>query len=374
MRILAFVSYKVFPAEMGGQKGIVDFYKSLAHFDEIFIACAENNNWNDIPFEHKYNQLYVQGRGIANLIKVPALIQYIKRNNIQAIIIEHSYWGWLGYLLHIFTGLPYIIHSHNIEGFRFKLLNRSYWKLYLKYEKWMHQLCTYNFFKCEEDADYAIKHWKWHPSKLAIVRYGTFQQFPPSISVKNKARKAICSKYNIAENNCLLLFNGTLNYAPNIEALQNIIHYVIPLLRHKQFNFTLIICGTALPTFLKDAFEPIAEIKYIGYVRNIDEMNLGVDAFIHPGTMATGIKTKLVEALAQNTTVITTTSGSRVIPNNIAQEKLWIVADNDMNALAEAIILATKFNKETPNSFYKAFFWGNIAQNAHSILENLHGK
>jgi len=374
MRVLAIVSYKVFPAEMGGQKGIVNFYTSLAHFDEIFIACAGNNNWNDIPFTHKYNQLFPQGKGIANLIKVPKLIHYIKKNNIQAIIIEHSYWGWLGFLLHIFTGVPYIIHSHNIEGFRFKLLNRSYWKLYLKYEKWMHQLCTYNFFKCEEDADYAIQHWKLHPSKVAVVRYGTFQQSPPPIPEKINARKIICNKYNIAENNCLLLFNGTLNYAPNTEALQNIIHQLIPLLRNKGFNFTLIICGAALPNFVRNAIELIPEIKYIGFVTNIEEMNLGVDVLIHPGTMATGIKTKLVEALAQNTTVITTTSGSRGLLHNIAQEKLWIVADNNMNAFAEAIIFATKLNKETPISFYKAFFWGNIAQNAHCILEKLHEK
>lgn len=373
MNVLALISYKVFPAQMGGQKGIAQFYEYLSQLDNVVIVASKNNQLSDIPFPKKYNNLFPQGKGLLNILKLFFVVKLIRRENIDVIIIEHSYWGWYGYLLHLLTHKPFIIHSHNIEAERFKIQHRKYWKIYVRYEKWVHQLCNHNFFKCEEDAAYAVQNWNLNPYKITLIRYGTDVQTPPTDTEKKAARNQLLQQLNLPATTCLLLFNGTLNYAPNVEVLIEITDTIIPILRKNKFNFCIFICGKMLPDAWLQKFMLYPEIRYLGFVENITAINAGVDALILPGSMATGIKTKLVEALAQNTTVITTHSGAKGIPQNFAQTKLILVPDNDPVAFANRVLQYNHSTDNTPNSFYNEFYWGNIAQQAHTVLENLHG-
>ncbi|RTL52010.1 MAG: glycosyltransferase [Sphingobacteriales bacterium] len=373
MNVLALISYKVFPAQMGGQKGIAQFYEYLAKQDNVIIVAAKNNQLSDIPFPKKYNCLFPQGKGILNILKLFFVIKLIRRENIDVIVIEHSYWGWYGYLLHVLTKKPFIIHSHNIEAERFNIQKRKYWKIYELYEKWAHQRCSHNFFKCEEDAAYAVKQWNINPSKVTIIRYGTDVQSSPTAAEKQAARSQLIQQVNLPASACLLLFNGTLNYAPNVEVLTEITGSIIPILRKNKFNFSLIICGKMLPEEWLQKLTQYPEIHFLGFVENIAAINAGVDALIQPGSMGTGIKTKLVEALAQNTTVITTHNGARGIPQKIAQSKLILIPDYNPVAFAEKILQFNNSIDNIPNSFYHEFYWGNIAKQTHAVLENLHG-
>lgn len=374
MNILALISYKVFPAQMGGQKGIADFYAYLSELDNIIIVASKNNQLSDIPFSKKYNFLFPHGKGILNILKLFFVLQLIRSEQIDVIVVEHSYWGWYGYLLHLISHKPFIIHSHNIEAERFKIQHRKYWKMYAWYEKWIHQLCSHQFFKCEEDAAYAMQHWNIRASESSIIRYGTHMSALPIVAEKKIARKQLVQQFNLPDNACLLLFNGTLNYVPNMEAQTIIANTLIPILRNFHFHFCVLMCGKKLPEEWLQQLAEYPEIHHLGFLENIDVVNAGVDALIHPGTIATGIKTKLVEALAQNTTVITTYAGARGIPPHITSTKLICVPDHDPMAFAKKIMELSHLADNTPNSFYAEFYWGNIAKQAHTILENVHGR
>ena len=53
MQILTIVPYKVFPAHMGGQKGIALFYEHLAKFTKVNMVATKNNdtpNFENINF------------------------------------------------------------------------------------------------------------------------------------------------------------------------------------------------------------------------------------------------------------------------------------------------------------------------------------
>ncbi|MBA4260340.1 MAG: hypothetical protein C0446_14350, partial [Chitinophaga sp.] len=120
--VLGIVSFKVFPALMGGQKYIVDYYRALSKQTNVVLAVSKDNKeavltekeLNVLPF--LFNHWY----GFLNLIYCFKLVQIIKREKIDIIIIDHSYFGWLGILLRWLTGKKLVIKSANLEAFRFR--------------------------------------------------------------------------------------------------------------------------------------------------------------------------------------------------------------------------------------------------------------
>ncbi len=374
MHILTLISYKVFPAQMGGQKGIADFYYYLSAYNKITILASNNNKLEDIPFESKYNCLFPQGKGIFNIFKLPFVLQLIRNKQIDIIIVEHSYWGWYGYLLRMITGKPFVIHSHNIEALRFKMQGRIYWRIYAWYEKKIHQLCNYQFFKCGDDAAHAYQYWYIPISKLTIIPYGTHLDAPPEPKYKKVARNLLLFRFNLTTDTCLLLFNGTLDYAPNREALEKIIHTIVPALKSCHFPFCLFICGKYLPEELQQQLDEHPEIHYLGYVDKFELIIAGVDALILPGIMATGVKTKMIEALGLDTTVITTQTGARGIYHDIDLKNLICIPDDDEKAFTQKIMSLNQSNNHSPKTFYERYYWGNVVKMAHVMLLKANGE
>ena len=93
--VLGIISYKVFPAQMGGQKCVAAFYSQLAKQTKLILAVAKENTdikdtgMETLPF------LYHHKFGFANLRYLFRLRKLIKQQNIDVVCIEHSYLGWL---------------------------------------------------------------------------------------------------------------------------------------------------------------------------------------------------------------------------------------------------------------------------------------
>src|ERR1700741_3483995 len=134
--VLGIISYKVFPAQMGGQKCVDAFYSHLAKQTKVVLAVAKENVDTKNNTGEIFSFLYHHKWGFANLRFVYRLSKLIKQQNIDVICIEHSYLGWLGMLLKRFTKKPFIIRSHNIEAHRFRDMHKAGWRLYALYERW----------------------------------------------------------------------------------------------------------------------------------------------------------------------------------------------------------------------------------------------
>ncbi len=50
-------------------------------------------------------------------------------------------------MLKWFTGVKLIVHSHNIEGLRWKTLGKWWWKGLWIYEKWVHRQADLQLFQ-----------------------------------------------------------------------------------------------------------------------------------------------------------------------------------------------------------------------------------
>ena len=83
-----------------------------------------------------------------------------------------------------------------------------------------------------------------------------------------------------------------------------------------------------------------------------------------------GVKTKAIEAIAMNTTVVSTTLGAMGINREVCGTKLKVVQDGDWKMFAEWIMTADNDSSDTPIAFFDYYYWGNIVDQALQFLEN----
>ncbi len=362
--IIAITPYRIFPAKMGGQKGIALFYQYLGNYLPVNLVCPSDTI---IPDEFPAKGFPILGTGIARYTH-PRLIKrvgnVIKQTGAKIIIIEHPYLGWLANILKKRLGITVIVHSHNIEHLRFKSTGKWWWRIMRCYEKWVHGKADFNFFVTDEDKNFAISNFKLHPSRCTTITYGIERTTPPEAEEREIAAEFIRNKHQIPTHHLILFFNGTLNYKPNLDAVGYILREINSRLLNQKKAYTIIICGKGIPSEMHNLIEYSKKnIVYAGYVDDIEPYFLGADIFLNPITDGGGIKTKLVEALGYNLCAISTKSGAIGVPTDITAHKMVVIDDKDWSTFVSGLDYVN-LNEKTPLAFFDHFYWGNIAKKA----------
>ncbi|HEY2722538.1 MAG TPA: glycosyltransferase family 4 protein [Chitinophagaceae bacterium] len=362
-KILVIASYQYIPYFSGGQKSIAQFLDYLGKESDLtVISVAEN----DPSLIKTYKHLgWLKKKPLSRYADwglISRLTTLIKSEKFDLVIWEHPYYTWLAKTIKRRTGLTTLLHVHNIEYKRFQSTNKWWWPLLKQYEKWFFRLADQLLFVSPDDKKFAVEQWKIDQSKCIEVAFGVeISQFPVD---KEACRKNLHALHIIPSNEKILLFNGLLDYKPNLDAVMVILNDINPLLlKADGFNYKIIICGKRLPSELNELKEYIDKnIIYAGFVEDIDMYFKGADLFLNPVQTGGGIKTKMVEAIAFGTTVITTETGAMGIHRDICGGKLVVVADNDWQSFVKAIV--DKSNKEeiTPPSYYEYYYWGSIVK------------
>ena len=364
--VLGLVSFRVFPSEMGGQKGVTLFYQHLAAHHRIVLACSENNETSGQQHAKTFPALHHNRKIYLNIFKLKQLSEIVKKEKIDCIIAEHSFTGWMAWWLARRNHLPFIIHSHNIEALRFRQMNRRWWKLYLAYEKWVHRQADFSFFISEEDLLFAIEKFHLDPQKSTVVTYGV-----EKVKVIQQAGTKLGQEIGGGDEK-LLYFNGTLDYRPNREAVENIIRRVLPILDKKLFAYKLLITGRRLPAGMEKLFQSHPSVLYKGFVIDASLYYQGADVFLNPVINDAGVKTKLVEAVANGCPVVSMESGAKGFRKNLAAGLFRTVPDNAWEQFAETVMeMSQRGKRETPAMFRDYYSWKNIAEIAAEKINQL---
>ena len=365
--VLGLVSFRVFPTHMGGQKGVALFYQYLQEWLPVQLASSMDNK--EAPGMVQERILFPNKKIYRNAFRLKELEALVRKNGSSVLIAEHSYTGWLAWLLHKRMGIPFIIHSHNIESRRFRQMHHWWWRLYAKYEGWIHRKAQHNFFISEEDMAFARDEFHLMERSCSVVTYGVEGKKP----VRN--RLELKKELGFDPKKFILLFNGTLDYRPNFQAVEVLIDQVEPLLRRQWANaYQIVITGNRAPADLAKKMLANDCVQYAGYVEDVDLYYQAADLFINPVSNDSGVKTKLIEALANHCTAISTTSGAAGIQRELCGQKLVTVADGDWQNFAGQIIsLAGKEKEATPPGFFDYYSWKNITRKAaEKITELIH--
>lgn len=353
---------------MGGQKGIALFYRYVSKEAKLTALTTRNNQSSEdypvLPLLSNHPSRYLNPGVLFTLKKL------IRTSGAEYLLFEHPYYAWLIQLCRWFTSCQIIVHSHNIESERFRSVGKSWWRILWHYEKWAYRVADRVWFKTEEDRQYAIQQFGLGTEKTRVVPYGIEPDALPAREEIEAARKQLRALYHIPPGEKILLFNGTLNYKPNLDALKHLLTDILPRLREKNLPVRLLVCGKNLPADMNEltTYKELGVI-YAGFVDDIDLYFKACDVFLNPLLDGGGIKTKLVEALGFGNMAVSSSNGAIGVDPSITGGRLKVVADFDWDRFAEEVQQALH---ETPEGdhqlFYQHFSWKNIA---HQALQSL---
>jgi hypothetical protein len=365
--VIPIVSYPFLPAKVGGQKGVAFFYKYFSRHHRVICVTTKKNDPAAAEGYEVLNILSNSPLRYINLFYFFTLRRIIRAQAASHLVLEHPYYGWLGVLLKWGCGVKLIVHSHNIEGLRWKSLGKWWWPVLAAYEKWVHRRADYNFFIQDEDRQYAIGRFGLDPARCITMTYGIERSAIPGPEEKAACRRQVRKEQGIAEEETLLFFNGAFNYRPNLDALQKIIDKINPLLLQiAGFKYKILICGRDIPGSVSSANHP--NMIFAGFVDDIELYFRGADVFLNPVTEGGGIKTKLVEALGNNLTAVSVRNGAMGIDPVWCAGKLLVCGDDEWETFVELIIKARAVVTDIPPVYFEHFYWGYTTQKAAEFI------
>lgn len=366
LNVLYIAPYKYLAPRNGGQYCQFYTHQSLGKKVNLYVAGVESNEIISGNHFELINVFSDSKYRYMNPFYYFKLKKIIKEKNIQVLIIEHPYMAWLAYLVTIFTSLTWIIRSENVEYLRFKSMNKKWWSLLKIYETWAHKKADFVWCITQEDKKQIQQDIKNSSTVLLDFPYCTTLNEMPND--KEICRKNLCNELNIAEDATIILFNGSLNYQPNRIGLDAILNDMNPVLLSQNLNYKIIICGSNLPkeyNELKDFADK--NIIYKGFVDDISIYFKGTDIFLNPVIGGGGIKTKLVEALAFNTTSISSEDGAVGLYTFATGNKLHLIKDLDWSAFTSKIIelINNPIKENIPQKYYEYYGW---SENVSKLL------
>lgn len=201
----------------------------------------------------------------------------------------------------------YLLESLKLEKFENFILNKPY--LYLLTNK--------------EEAEFVKKEYCLKKNNIDVL---------PNVMVEKKEIKT--------EKSNRILFFGTLSSAANSDALQFISEEIYPYLEPvlEKHNLTLDIAGRGWKDSFKNIFTERKRLRYLGEVDDIDEEIAKSIIVFLPLRIASGTRTRILEAANQSAAVITTKIGVEGL--DLGEKELMIRDDpqelvNEVKALIE---------------------------------------
>jgi glycosyltransferase involved in cell wall biosynthesis len=362
-KILSVVWYQILPARFGGQKGIAEFNEYLSRHHVLHCLCSRNND----PAQASYQvmpELPLARRQVANPANWFRIIRKIRETKAEHLILEHCYYGLAGMWAKKSTGVRLIVHAHNIEATRFREIGKWWWSLLWLLEKFTFRSANLILFKTPEDMEFAIDRFGVAAERCMLVPYGLTRDTIPAENDRRAAAASIRKQYDIAPDEKIILFSGTLDYAPNANALALIVDTLIPMLVSMTDRpFRVIACGR----ILDPSYHGLLELNhhhytYAGLVENLQPYLLGADIFINPVSEGGGIKVKTMEALSYNLPVVSTTHSARGINPALTGEKLRVAEDGDWHRFCRLILESWDDQGNTPEAFFREYHWSGIVR------------
>lgn len=368
IKIVSIIPYKIFPAQLGGEKGIAVFNEYLAQKVSMTAVTVKSNEPRYAKGYSLLNILPDNQLRYANLFLFFRLRKILIKEKATHLLIEHPYYGWLAWMLRSSLKIKWLVHSHNIEYMRSRSIGRWWWKALKWYEGWVYRRADRVFFISEADRQHAISFLGASAETSQEVTYGIEQSGLPADL--QQTREKISQKHGISPDEKILLFNGALYHSTNYDALSVILEKINPLLLEQdEVRYKILVCGKGLPDFFNELKEyKDRNIIYAGFVDDISEYFAAADIFLNPILSGGGVKTKAIEALAMDCAVVSTELGAMGIRREVCGNKLHVAAAGEWNRFAELIIACCRSDDHIPAGFFDYYYWGNIIER---VIERL---
>jgi sugar transferase (PEP-CTERM/EpsH1 system associated) len=147
-----------------------------------------------------------------------------------------------------------------------------------------------------------------------------------------------------------IVFTGSMDYFPNIDAAGYFIHDVLPLIRREMPDVRFVIAGrNPHRSILKLASR--CDVQLTGSVLDIRPYICGAAVAVVPMRIARGVQNKVLEALAGGVPVVSTSAAAKALPDSL--QSLLSVADSP-GEFAGAVVRILRHGGPVPQSQMRA--------------------
>lgn len=264
--------------------------QQFKQFDHVFMNTAFNFKTavQQTIKGNSYNLTRFQSNLLINKIE-----SWIAQHQIDVLIFDSLYAAAITEI-HSFK-IPFYIRAHNIESeiWNQKGKNNPMTKLVYKYianrietaEQFIFSKSNGVFFISNDDE-------KFNFSKNKEINTTVI---PVGVSVINNLTKYHSNRFH---------FIGAMNWHPNQEALELLLKSIFPLIKQKNPDAELHLAGSYFPTHIQTNIE--SGIYVHGFVNDATAFRRAHGTQIMPIQSGSGVRIKLIEALAEGIPVVAT--------------------------------------------------------------------
>jgi glycosyltransferase involved in cell wall biosynthesis len=134
----------------------------------------------------------------------------------------------------------------------------------------------------------------------------------------------------IASDKPSLCHIGSMNWSPNIEGIEWFLDEIWPLVHQEHPDLQFTVAGHGMPAQLMERKDE--NVEFVGTVPDANEFMLDHDIMIVPLLSGSGVRVKIVEAMALGRVVITTSVGAEGL--DVVNGKHLFIADTPEEFLA----------------------------------------
>ena len=328
MRLLVLLSRVPYPLEKGDKLRAYHLVRRLARKHEIYLFCLSDTPTTPEDIAHLkefcgHIEVVRIGRGsiLLRLIKavfsrLPFQVAYFRNRTAQRRIDQvirefepdhvlcqlvrtteyvRDHYGLpktLDYMDTLSKGMER--RTENAPAYLRPLLKAETRRL-IRYENLMFDQFDHTVIISAQDRDYI-----YHPhrTRMAVI--------PNGVDTTHFAPQDAPKKFD-------LLFTGNMNYPPNIDSVLFLINKVLPLVRRKRPDTSLLISGVDPSPAVRDAARTDPLISVTGWVRDIRTSYASARIFAAPMQIGTGLQNKLLEAMAMRIPCITSTLANNAV-------------------------------------------------------------
>ena len=218
-----------------------------------------------------------------------------------------------------------VLDEHNVETIRFRRLreSRSTISLVLAMERFACRISDFIFVVSSDDSN-ILQNWNISKGKVATISNSVETDvFHPEINPRRVLRK-------INAPSVVIVFHGNLLYAPNKEAVNLIISFIMPKIVKKYPSVKFLIVGPTPPKFLHP------NVTFTGYVENLPDYIAAADLAIVPLLKGGGTRIKILEYMACGKPVVSTRIGAEGL--NLENGREIILVGEISDSFVEKVI------------------------------------
>lgn len=353
MKILQIIPRFVYPPDDGGKIGIANIYEEFSKENEVTLFSLTNesindeqllqahrfgdvvfhkantkNNWSNLLRTlYKKHPLLFFKHNPASLYK--AIDEILIKQKFDIVHIDHSYLAPVGKYIKDKFKVPFGLRLHNIE---YKI-----WERYLDELK----LGSFKYRFIKRQAELIKERESYYISKadaafpITEVDLRIAKQLAPNSNLKVASAGIDPKKWGVGKfvnrTPNRMIIASTWNWIHNENGLRWFINNVFPKLLNENRNAELVVLGKKTPNWLNDREQVINQ----GYVDSVLEYFHSSNVYVAPLFVGSGIRIKILEALASGLPVVATSVSAEGI--EIGPEDGLFVSD-DSETQAEIIL------------------------------------